>query len=779
MEFCVYGGICMVSRNQIGKRTKRSIIFILLFALLTKEMVFAYLHSDLDPTKWYYNEVLPWVKAGILKGYQESEILKYDPNGAITRSEMCLYINRVLGFSTFDGNFRDVKKTDWIYKEAAIAKKHYMPFYENLDFKGSEQIQRQEAIAMLSCALGLIPQDIVVYTDSFKDGNKVKESLKPYMEAAIRQKLIYGYPFNGYYYLRPEATITRAEVMALFSRSFDRLYNESGRYEYAKTLTISEDVAIVKGNTTLKNVRIKGNLYLLPSIKNQGVILENVEVDGGIYVRGGKNGLVKFRNVQAKQIVGSNYNGGVDLIGKSRVEEVYLMNTFGYRQLSLADSGAKRIYVNTGRPVTLEGEMKDVTVLTKGKVTIKGYDILEKLTIKKSADGTQLVIGNQGEVGTLFLYGNTQVDAQGVVKLTYSQSDSVISGNFYGVKQETIGKLTLENAKLRILEIGEKAFGTQVLGIGQNTVISLLAKAQSDVQGEISIRYKRAFASQVRIDGEEQATQEQKEAEALPQNQLVLSLASKKTVLTDGVLDTIIAKGKEDNNLLKTINFQVIKTQGLNNYSLEAETGRIIANGKGIITVKAVSQEDSTILGEASFSVVSKVVQKGTYIRSKEGTDFFASGETLDLSVYDEQGETRAIWSILRKDTGVVSASIDIEGKLKAQGQGQIVVEAVTVSGENVQYTATVGIYQKSDSNYSVVSQFGKDYVKSGQPTQLYLKKEEGMINATWMLEGQSGNLTPMLTTSGLLSVVGQGEITVSAKTSEGITHKQVLSILP
>lgn len=747
---------------------------------------FAYNHSDLNPHAWYYNEVMPWVKRGIYTGYRESGLLTLDPNGEITRAEMCMYINRVFGFSTFDGAFKDVKKSDWFYKDVSIAKKNYIPFYEDALFKGKEKIQRQEAIAMLSVALGLLPEDIFVYSDSFQDGKQVKESLKPYMEAAIRQKLIYGYSFNGKYYLRPEKTITRAEVMALFSRSFGKIYNEAGFYDYAKTLIIDEDVAIATGNVNLKNIHIKGHLFLLPGIKNQGVSLENVTVDKNIYIQGGRWDLVKFRSVKADKVVCSSYNGGVSISAKSRMGQIYMRNRGTVAQVSMASSGAKKLTVDTTRAVTLRGKFSDVVIEKPAPVVIDGYEEIDNLTVSETGEGADIRILSQAQVHKVFLKTKARLHAEGVVKLLYSQVGGTISGRFYGVKQEKTGSLSLVGKNdIRILEVGEEATASRIEANPLTQITTFIAKSSVDVTGDPKIRYRRIFSSGVYIDGtgynrieeEKKAPKETKQTEMLQ-----IRLSKGQGILYDGIKNQLEATSKEDDRFLKTAKWKIENQKGDVRAEIDETTGEITAFGQGSITVSVENTKDPTQRGQAGFSVArqNEGAKKGAYIQPKSGNGFMASGEEMALMILDEKGQTHAIWSISEKDSGILNATIDMTGKLYAEGKGSLTIKAVSVSGQEAFYTATVGDYQESDKQkYSVITQFGNDYVRSGQPTQLYLKKEKDLVNATWTLKESNPALSVVLTGSGLLNGVGSGEIEVVAETKEGLRHTQRLKIIP
>ena len=764
---------------------KKSYFIIILVILMLFQNGHAYVHSDLDATKWYYDEVTPWVERGIIKGYKESGLLKLDPNGPLTRAEMCMLINQIFGYEDKGMPFKDLNKSDWFYNDALIARKNYMPYIESEIFGGNEAIKREEAIAMLVSALGLLKDPYLVYVDGFKDGDKVSKQFETYVEAAIRQKLIYGYPYNGYYYLKPDRTISRAEALAFFSRSFGKLFTESKRYDNARKTIIDKDTAIVAGNITLKNMVFEGDLFILPSVKNQGVALEDVLVKGSIFINGGRSDLVKFRNVKADKVICNKQDGGVTVVGKSDIEEVYLQNSFDYNQVSIAGAGAKSLYILTSEDVNISGRLKDIEVLKTCNLSINGYEMIENITVDKEADGTKINISDQAEVNTVILKGNADVNSEGIVRLLYNSGESRISGRFYGVKQENTGVLDIkDNTGIRILEIGEQAEMSRVQTSESSSIRTFIAKSPVSYSGEGAIQFTKVLSDNVYLNGfeaseieeEKEETSEIKE-ETNKEKKLDVFLKSDKTLIVEGEVEELIAKYKENGLLCKTVTWEVVDSKGISNYELQKENNLLKVFGQGSITVRCSHTSDKEAIGEKTFSVVTKL-GKSVYIRPEIDTQFIKSGSEMQLYVYDENGQTRGIWAVIDKGDGVLEANIDLSGKLYAKGAGDIRVQVTTISGDTAIYHMTVGDYTvDTESSYSIVTQFGNTFVKSGQSSQLYLKKGKELVNATWSLSSNSSGVSPVLTTSGLLVVSGKGTITVEASTNSGIKHTQTIEI--
>ena len=108
---------------------------------------------DFDSTQWYASAVQAAVENGLLIGDNHGRLRRQD---SITRAEMAAVLNRAFGTykTTSIQRFRDVKTTDWFYKDLQMA--YHMGTYEGTSastMAPRRDISRQEAMTVVARAL--------------------------------------------------------------------------------------------------------------------------------------------------------------------------------------------------------------------------------------------------------------------------------------------------------------------------------------------------------------------------------------------------------------------------------------------------------------------------------------------------------------------------------------------------------------------------------------------------------------------------------------------------
>ena len=112
-------------------------------------------------------------KAKIVEGFPDGT---FRPQNGLTRAEFCKMVNLIFGYKDLDKTgFPDVVKEDihcWFYEVALIAKKAgYIKGYENGDFRGNNNLTREETCTILNRLLKLyaIPLPGMEITDKVSD----------------------------------------------------------------------------------------------------------------------------------------------------------------------------------------------------------------------------------------------------------------------------------------------------------------------------------------------------------------------------------------------------------------------------------------------------------------------------------------------------------------------------------------------------------------------------------------------------------------------------------
>ena len=163
------------------------------------------------------------------------------PNGSITRAEVSTILFRLLSdktreeYFTTESSFTDVKAGAWYNNSIATLEKAgvIVDTAKGGAFRPDEAITRAELAAMLAQFADAKPVTGVKFTD-------VSANHWAYDAIAIAAKMgwIAGYPDGTF---RPDATITRAEMMTLVNRVLERVPSEESHLlPYASMLTFPD-----------------------------------------------------------------------------------------------------------------------------------------------------------------------------------------------------------------------------------------------------------------------------------------------------------------------------------------------------------------------------------------------------------------------------------------------------------------------------------------------------------------------------------------------------------
>ncbi|MDD6485112.1 MAG: S-layer homology domain-containing protein [Clostridiales bacterium] len=159
-------------------------------------------------------------------GYNDGTVR---PNGNITREEVATIFYRMLKDSvrkslfTQQNNFNDVDAERWSNNAiSTLASGGIVAGYEDGSFKPANAITRAEFVSMAARFYGAVTYNNIDFTDV--DGHWAKNSI----EAGVYYRLISGYSDNTF---KPDANITRAEVMTIVNNILNRAVDEEGILE--------------------------------------------------------------------------------------------------------------------------------------------------------------------------------------------------------------------------------------------------------------------------------------------------------------------------------------------------------------------------------------------------------------------------------------------------------------------------------------------------------------------------------------------------------------------
>ena len=183
----------------------------LLFAVIAPAGAAAF--SDVKG-HWAEETIYEIAELGLVNGYPNGT---FQPNGYITNAEAAsVYYKLIFYGQPAEGlyAFVDVPETFWAYPAIASAG-HYMFMYEGNYFYPNERAVREDVGYTLGYYLNSV-FDVVPYGISdFSDYDAIFYQIQPYVDIAVQEGLISGYP-NGTF--APYGEITRAEFATLVLR---------------------------------------------------------------------------------------------------------------------------------------------------------------------------------------------------------------------------------------------------------------------------------------------------------------------------------------------------------------------------------------------------------------------------------------------------------------------------------------------------------------------------------------------------------------------------------
>ncbi len=334
-------------------RKKLSMFLVLLLLMSTPLQAFAQFGSNfLDmPADWSTEALEIAVDNGLLKGH-DGKIRPYD---SISRAEIATVINRAFGAhatASLD-SFNDVERDNWYYSELAKAVAMGTLKGDGKTLRPDSPVTREEAFTILGRALSIIALDT---DNSFMD----MASISSWAREATLGLVNEGYVNGSEGYLNPKAQITRAEFAQLMHNIIKDYIKAPGVVEEVE----EGNVMITMPDVTLKGVTITGDLIIGDGVGDGEVILEDVNVEGRLLVRGGGENSIVIK-------------------GNSDIGRITIVKN-GNRIRVLNESG-KTIQVLTVEgeaDVILEGEFKEVTIKSPG-ITVNARNAVIELAIIK------------------------------------------------------------------------------------------------------------------------------------------------------------------------------------------------------------------------------------------------------------------------------------------------------------------------------------------------------------------------------------------------------------
>lgn len=241
----------------------KKVIFII--SLLTFMSMFNVSFAFTDTTNhWASDTINKFENYKIVTGYDDNT---FKPDDCMTRAEFITVINKILGSEDESAKYiPDISRDDWYYHEIRKAVKLGI-------VQGDEQgyiypnapITREEAVVILGRAFKI--KNAYTIKTSSTDAYAISKWARGEFYAAVNYGYISGYEDQT---LRPQGTITRAEVITIISRIIPNI------------LTIDVYSGDIHGNTL---------------VYSDNVVLTNATVTGSLFISDSAIGTLKAKNV--------------------------------------------------------------------------------------------------------------------------------------------------------------------------------------------------------------------------------------------------------------------------------------------------------------------------------------------------------------------------------------------------------------------------------------------------------------------------------------------------
>ena len=398
-------------RRKITKRLISMMMAIVMLLSLFPFSAFANeaTASDLDG-HWAEQVMQEWMGYGIVAGYEDGTVR---PDRSITRAEMTAMLDRVMDYQTKAANpFTDLDDawyTEVVLKANAAG---VISGYPDNTVRPNATISRQEAVAMFARVLSLDTTNAP--EADFTDNDAVADWAKDAVNAMAAAGYIHG--SDGQF--RPNAGITRAEVITIFNNIFDKLYAKAGTY----TGDVNGSAVVSADGVTLENMHIKGDLIIAEGVGDGHVELDNVTVDGQLIVRGGgENSIIIKGDSQIGTISIERKDGAVRVAVENGADVSMIAVNDGSNGVKIEGNVTTLNVANIDADVTVDGTIDNLNVSgPRATVTISGS--IENIAVEDNAHDATLVINKDATVDTL------KTSAENTTIVTNGDIDTVTIG---------------------------------------------------------------------------------------------------------------------------------------------------------------------------------------------------------------------------------------------------------------------------------------------------------------------------------------------------------------
>lgn len=375
---------------------------------------------------WATEEIGELRQRSIVGGYADG---LFRPANPVTRAEFFAMVNRAMGYYEEAGiGFSDVSEEDWFYPDVARAiEAGYLSGYPDGTMRPHEPIRRQEAAYILAAIRDLSGRPAA--TEGFSDSDTIPGWSRDAIGAVTAAGFMGGFPDQTF---RPAGLATRAETAVLLYRVLTGgvwVLDTPGVHGPEEGIERLEGTLTIRApGTTLRNTHLTGDLIIGEDVGEGEVTLDNVTVDGNLYVRGGGSDSIYILGGSIQNIIIEKAGGALRIV---------LVHDRGVSVLVTPSAS------NT--EIILEGFFGKVEIRAGG-VTIRtqGNTRIGELAVGEDLDDVSLDVGSGTIIEEMQLGSAVLVDNGGTITeaLGTGADDSTYTGTLPVNMQPTPSRRT-------------------------------------------------------------------------------------------------------------------------------------------------------------------------------------------------------------------------------------------------------------------------------------------------------------------------------------------------
>ena len=218
-----------------------------------------------------------WTGYGIISGRDEAN---FRPDSTISRAEMAAMLVRLIGYSALSTQQpRDVRTSDWYYDDIMkVTAANVMTGYNGYVWPNA-LVTREEAVTLIARAFN-IPNNLSGRR-AFDDW----DNISGWAKGSVINMWARGHlDFLGERFI-PQGRITRAETVMIIDAMFAAFYAHPGVY----TGTVDGNIIIRSPGVTLRNARIKGDVYIVEGVGDGFYTIDDKTIiEGRVFMRSGR-----------------------------------------------------------------------------------------------------------------------------------------------------------------------------------------------------------------------------------------------------------------------------------------------------------------------------------------------------------------------------------------------------------------------------------------------------------------------------------------------------------